>query len=58
MLRIGTPPDVENYIAVVDEVASQLHLLGFYPRWRDGEFVYFLYAEELANFIGGDKDDK
>lgn len=55
MIRIGTPPDIENYIGVNDDLAKQLHLLGFYPRWRDGEFIYFVATTELRKYLGGEE---
>lgn len=52
MVRVGTPPDVENYIAVEDDnTAIELHLIGFEPLWRDDNYIYFKATEELFNIL-------
>jgi len=53
MIRIGTPPDIENYIGVDDETATKLHLDGFLPRWKDGKYIYFLATKELIKYMEG-----
>lgn len=51
MIKIGSPPDVENYVIATDEEAVLLHSNGFVPQWKDDNFIYFLKTDELINFI-------
>lgn len=52
MINLGTPPDLENYILVQDnELIYELHILGYYPVYRDSKGVYFLYSVKLLEDI-------
>ena len=53
MVRIGTPPDIENYMMANDDEALILHQAGFMPRWRDEGCIYFAKTVELLEFLKG-----
>ena len=52
MIIRGTPIDIEHYIKVHDEdKILKLNEKGFYPRYIDETFAYFLYDKSIINAI-------
>ena len=52
MIRLGSPADVENYIAIDDGwLITELHRSGLQPIWKDGEVVYFKKSRKLLKML-------
>lgn len=51
MIIRQTPKDKDKYIAVNSDTSNVLHEHGFYPKYIDNEFVYYVKSKELKQFI-------
>ena len=46
-----TPKNKDKYIAVDSDTSNVLHEHGFYPKYIDNEFIYYVKSKELKQFI-------
>ncbi len=51
MLILGTPHNPKNYIATNNQFATALQQMGFHPKYRDGEIMYFKKTPELEEIL-------
>lgn len=51
MIIRQTPKDKDKYIAVNSDTSNILHKHGFYPKYIDNEFIYYVKSKELGQFI-------
>lgn len=51
MIIRQTPKDKDKYIAVNSDTSNVLHKHGFYPKYIDNEFIYYVKSKELGQFI-------
>lgn len=51
MIIRQTPKDKDKYIAVNSDASNVLHEHGFYPKYIDNEFIYYVKSKELGQFI-------
>lgn len=51
MIIRQTPKDKDKYIAVNSDTSNVLHEHGFYPKYIDNEFIYYVKSKELKQFI-------
>lgn len=51
MIIRQTPKDKDKYIAVDDDTSNVLHEHGFYPKYIDNDFIYYVKSKELGQFI-------
>lgn len=51
MIIRQTPKDKDKYIAVNSDISNVLHEHGFYPKYIDNEFIYYVKSKELKQFI-------
>lgn len=51
MIIRQTPKDKDKYIAVNSDTSNVLHEHGFYPKYIDNEFIYYVKSKELGQFI-------
>lgn len=46
-----TPNYKEKYIQVNNDISNVLHKHGFYPKYIDNEFIYYVKSKELEQFM-------
>ena len=51
MIIRQTPKDKDKYIVVNSDTSNVLHEHGFYPKYIDNEFIYYVKSKELGQFI-------
>ena len=51
MLIRQTPKNKEKYIIVDSKVSQILQENGFYPKYIDNEFIYYVKSKELIEFM-------
>lgn len=51
MIIRQTPKYKDKYIAVDSGTSNVLHKHGFYPKYIDNEFIYYVKSKELGQFI-------
>ena len=51
MIIRQTPKDKGKYIVVNSDTSNVLHEHGFYPKYIDNEFIYYVKSKELKQFI-------
>lgn len=51
MIIRQTPNNVDAYIAVDNETSNILHQHGFYPKYIDSNFIYYVRSSEIIDFI-------
>lgn len=51
MIIRQTPKNKDKYIAVDSDTSNVLHEHGFYPKYIDNEFIYYVKSKELKQFI-------
>jgi hypothetical protein len=51
MLIRQTPKNKENYIMVDSKVSQILQENGFYPKYMDDEFIYYVKSDEIIEFM-------
>ena len=51
MIIRQTPKDKDKYIAVNSYTSNVLHERGFYPKYIDNEFIYYVKSKELIEFM-------
>lgn len=51
MIIRQTPKDKDKYIAVNSDASNVLHEHGFYPKYIDNEFIYYIKSKELIEFM-------
>ena len=51
MIIRQTPMNVDNYIAVDEQTSNVLHQNGFYPKYIDNRFIYYVRSDEIIDFM-------
>lgn len=51
MIIRQTPKNKDKYITVDSDISNVLHKHGFYPKYIDNEFIYYVKSKELKQFI-------
>lgn len=51
MIIRQTPKNKDKYITVNSDISNVLHKHGFYPKYIDNEFIYYVKSKELKQFI-------
>lgn len=51
MIIRETPKNAEEYIIVDGATSNILHQNGFYPKYIDNNFVYYVRSNEIINFM-------
>lgn len=51
MIIRQTPNNVDAYIAVDNETSNILHQHGFYPKYIDSNFIYYVRSSEIIDFM-------
>lgn len=51
MIIRQAPKDKDKYIVVNSDTSNVLHKHGFYPKYIDNEFIYYVKSKELGQFI-------
>ena len=51
MIIRETPKNAEEYIIVDGATSNILHQNGFYPKYMDNSFVYYVRSNEIINFM-------
>ena len=51
MIIRETPKNTEEYIIVDGATSNILHQNGFYPKYMDNNFVYYVRSNEIIDFM-------
>lgn len=51
MIIRGTPRNVNDYIAVNNEMSLTLHVNGFVPSYIDENWIYYKADKEILDFL-------
>jgi hypothetical protein len=51
MIIRQTPKNKDKYIVVNSDTSNVLHKHGFYPKYIDNEFIYYVKSKELIEFM-------
>lgn len=51
MIIRQTPKNLQNYIGVDSETSLFLTLKGFYPKYMDFDYIYYVKTDELQKYI-------
>lgn len=53
MIIRGTPNNLEKdfYICVSSEISNVLHLNGFYPKYFNGEKIWYIKNDKIIDFM-------
>ena len=55
MVRIGTPKNIDDYMAIKYDIASLIQMGSIFPIWKDDNFMYFEKTEKFLNYIRKEK---
>lgn len=51
MIIRSTPKDLSKYIQVDSNISMELHSNGFFPKYIDEDFIYYVKDKEILNFL-------
>ena len=51
MIIRKTPMNEDNFIAVDENTSNILHQNGFYPKYIDSKFIYYVRSNEIIDFM-------
>lgn len=51
MIIRKTPKDKEKYIIVNSNIGRILQENGFYPKYMDDKFIYYVKSDEIIDFM-------
>ena len=51
MVLRGKPNDIDDYIIVDSTNSLKLHSAGFYPKYFDGNYIYYQKNSDILTFI-------
>lgn len=51
MIIRNTPTNLDGYIAVDNKTSNILHQNGFYPKYIDDSFIYYVRSDKIIKFM-------